>query len=102
MPNPDILKELGREKPPKLTLVGFALETDDEIQHARAKLREKNADIIVLNSLRERDAGFGGDYNAVTVLDRTGNERRFDAAPKTEIAKHIWDCIEDYRKTTWV
>ena len=101
VPNPDILLELGRNKKPSTTLVGFALETDREIEHALAKLRNKNADLMVLNSLRDDGAGFGGDSNAVTVLDRNGGQKRFGKAPKALIAIQIWDSIIEYRTGTW-
>ena len=70
----DIAAELGRRKGGRL-LVGFALETDHEGEHAAAKLEKKNLDFIVLNSLRDAGAGFGVDTNRVTLIDRAGSER---------------------------
>lgn len=71
---PDILASLGKRKRKDQVLVGFALETFDEEAHAREKLEKKNADIIVLNSLRDDGAGFGHDTNKVTLISREGNE----------------------------
>ncbi len=101
VPNPDILLELGKNKKTSTTLVGFALETDDEITRALSKLRQKNADLVVLNSLRDEGAGFGGDSNVVTILDKHGGQKRLAKASKSEIAKQIWNHIIEYRKGTW-
>lgn len=92
----DILKTLGQKKKKGQYLAGFALETQQEIDNARKKLQEKNADLIVLNSLREEGAGFGTDTNAVTLLDKTGKEERLPLADKKEIAeKIVQKIIED-------
>lgn len=88
----DIAAELGRRKGGRL-LVGFALETDHEGEHAAAKLEKKNLDFIVLNSLRDAGAGFGVDTNRVTLIDRTGSER-LPLLPKSEVAARIVDRME--------
>lgn len=88
----DIAAELGRSKGGRL-LVGFALETDDEERHAREKLRRKNFDFVVLNSLRDQGAGFRGDTNKVTILDAAGDEP-LPLLSKGEVAARIADKIE--------
>lgn len=88
----DIATELGRRKGGRL-LVGFALETDHEGEHAAAKLERKNLDFIVLNSLRDAGAGFGVDTNRVTLIDRSGAER-LPLMPKSEVAARIVDRME--------
>ena len=92
----DIAAELGRQKGDRL-LVGFALETDDEEVHAEEKLRRKNFDFIVLNSLRDAGAGFRGDTNKVTFIDRAGREE-LPLLSKREVARHIADKIETFLK----
>ena len=92
----DIAAELGRQKGDRL-LVGFALETDDEEAHAEEKLRRKNFDFIVLNSLRDAGAGFRGDTNKVTFIDRAGREE-LPLLSKREVARHIADKIETFLK----
>ena len=93
---PDILKSLGQKKTDKQVLAGFALETTNERQNALAKLQQKNADIIVLNSLRDSGAGFGKDTNKIAVFDRNGKEKSFDLKSKTAVAKDIVDYIIEY------
>lgn len=93
---PDILKSLGQKKTGKQVLAGFALETTDERQNALAKLQQKNADIIVLNSLRDSGAGFGKDTNKIVVFDRNGGEKHFDLKSKTAVAKDIVEYIIEY------
>ncbi|WP_418981991.1 bifunctional phosphopantothenoylcysteine decarboxylase/phosphopantothenate--cysteine ligase CoaBC [Alistipes sp.] len=88
----DIAAELGARKGRRL-LVGFALETHDEVAHAEEKLARKNFDFIVLNSLRDAGAGFRGDTNKVSLIDRTGREE-LPLLSKTEVAARIADRIE--------
>lgn len=88
----DIAAELGSTKGERL-LVGFALETDNEQANAEAKLAKKNFDFIVLNSLREEGAGFRGDTNKVTFIDRTGREA-LPLMSKREVAARIVEKIE--------
>lgn len=88
----DIAAELGARKGSRL-LVGFALETNDEEAHAQSKLQRKNFDFIVLNSLRDAGAGFRGDTNKVTLIDRAGSEE-LPLMSKREVAERIVDRIE--------
>ena len=92
----DIAAELGARKGSRL-LVGFALETHDEQANAEAKLAKKNFDFIVLNSLRDAGAGFRGDTNKVTFIDRSGREE-LPLMPKSEVAERIADKIESLLK----
>jgi phosphopantothenoylcysteine decarboxylase/phosphopantothenate--cysteine ligase len=89
----DILKSLGEQKKGKQVLVGFALETNNEKQNALKKLRAKNADMIVLNSLNDKDAGFGKDTNRITIFEKGGKEFQFETKTKEEVAKDIVDTI---------
>lgn len=89
----DILAELGRQKQKGQLLVGFALETNDEEKHALEKLKKKNLDLIVLNSLRDSGAGFGHDTNQVTLLNNKGEKKQFQLKSKTEVALDIIQAI---------
>lgn len=89
----DILKSLGEKKKEGQVLVGFALETNNEKQNALQKLEDKNADMIVLNSLNDAGAGFGHDTNKITIFSKDGKEFHFDKKPKQEAAKDIVDTI---------
>ena len=89
----DILKSLGSIKTKNQVLVGFALETTNEREYARKKLAEKNADLIVLNSLNDSGAGFGHDTNKITIFKRDGDEIQFETKSKDEVAKDIVDVI---------
>jgi phosphopantothenoylcysteine decarboxylase/phosphopantothenate--cysteine ligase len=89
----DILKSLGEKKKAGQVLVGFALETNNEKQHAMEKLQKKNADIIVLNSLNDTGAGFGYDTNKITIFEKGGQEFAFETKSKKEVAKDIVDTI---------
>ena len=84
--NVDIAATLGETKRPEQFSVGFALETTNELAHAQDKLRRKNFDLVVLNSLRDAGAGFGHDTNKVSVLDGAGQVLTFDLQAKTELA----------------
>ncbi len=92
---PDILKALGAVKTNDQWLVGFALETQNEQANAFQKLKDKNADMIVLNSLRDAGAGFGHDTNKVSLLGRDGSIRELPLMPKSEIAAAIVAAILD-------
>lgn len=92
----DVLKTLGENKRGNQLLVGFALETNNEESNALAKLSNKNADIIVLNSLKDEKAGFGKDTNKITIFDRHGGQRAFEAKNKNLVAKDIIDYIITY------
>ena len=89
----DILFDLGKIKKGNQLLVGFALETNNEKENALKKLHEKNADIIVLNSLNDITAGFKKDTNKITVFKKTGDEKNFETKSKELVAKDIVDSI---------
>ncbi len=93
VPTKDILATAGGMKKPGQILVGFALETDHEIENAQKKLHTKNLDLIVLNSLNDAGAGFGVATNKVTILDKSGNQYDFGVKPKSEVASDILDKI---------
>lgn len=88
MPTKDIAQALGQMKKLSQVMVGFALETFDEENHAKEKLQKKNLDFIVLNSLQDDGAGFQHDTNKVTLIDKDG-ETRFPLKSKREVAKDI-------------
>jgi phosphopantothenoylcysteine decarboxylase/phosphopantothenate--cysteine ligase len=74
-------------------MVGFAAETDDLLNHARQKLIDKNLDLIVANDILAKGAGFEGDTNVVTLLDRDGTHEQLSLLPKREIADIILDRV---------
>jgi len=88
-PTRDIAAEMGKRKKEGQVLVGFALETDNEVEHARMKLEKKNLDLVVLNSMQDRGAGFGTDTNRVTMIDREGKIDHFELKPKTQVAMDL-------------
>ena len=88
-PTPDIAKKLGELKKNNQILIGFALETSDEEENARRKLKAKNLDFIVLNSLNEIGAGFGVDTNKISIIDKDNNREDFELKPKKEVARDI-------------
>jgi phosphopantothenoylcysteine decarboxylase/phosphopantothenate--cysteine ligase len=90
---PDILRTLGSHKRPDQVLVGFALETDDELDNARRKLKRKNLDWIVLNNPTEQGAGFGPDTNRVTLLGADGSVESLPLLPKRAVADAILDRV---------
>ncbi len=85
----DIAASLGKEKRAGQVLVGFALETNDELRNAQSKLERKNFDFIVLNSLQDAGAGFGHDTNKITILRRDGSKTDFPLKTKSEAAHDI-------------
>lgn len=87
--NPDILASLGAIKKDNQLLVGFALETNNEMSNALKKLQNKNADMIVLNSLQDEGAGFGHDTNKITILDRDGSHVTLPLQSKKDVAGAI-------------
>ncbi|MDH6359248.1 bifunctional phosphopantothenoylcysteine decarboxylase/phosphopantothenate--cysteine ligase CoaBC [Parabacteroides sp. PF5-9] len=89
VPNKDIAAALGRTKHERQFLVGFALETNDALLHAKEKLQRKNLDMIVLNSLEEQGAGFKYDTNKISILDREGNQTDYPLKDKQEVANDI-------------
>jgi phosphopantothenoylcysteine decarboxylase/phosphopantothenate--cysteine ligase len=88
-PTKDIAAEMGKRKSAGQVLVGFALETDNEEEHARLKLEKKNLDLMVLNSMQDRGAGFGTDTNQVTMIDRMGNIDKYELKPKAQVADDL-------------
>ena len=94
-PTKDIAAELGKMKKDNQVMVGFALETDNEQANAQSKLQRKNLDFIVLNSLRTEGAGFRGDTNVVTLIDKERSEE-LPLMSKREVAERIVDKIENF------
>ena len=91
-PTVDILSYMGDHKSSQF-LVGFALETENEMEHAQSKLKAKNLDAIVLNSLNDRDAGFAGDKNKITFIHADGRAKAFDLKMKSAVAADIFNQI---------
>ena len=88
-PNKDIAAELGKIKKSNQLIVGFALETNDELENAKKKIQNKNLDFVVLNSLKEKGAGFGVDTNKINIIDKSGKITKFDLKQKKEVAIDI-------------
>ena len=91
--NDDILARSGGESAPGQTLVGFAAETENLLEHARRKLEAKNLDWIVANDVTAEGAGFDGDTNIVTLLGRDGQEIALPLLTKREVAERILDAV---------
>lgn len=91
--NSDIAFNLGKIKKLGQILVGFALETNNELSNAIEKLHQKNLDYIILNSLKEKGAGFQSDTNKITIVDKQGVEKRFPLKSKKEVAADIINYI---------
>ena len=89
----DILAALGMRKKGNQILVGFALETNDEENYAKGKLEKKNLDLIVLNSLKDKGAGFKSDTNKITIFNKALQKTVFEMKSKTEVAKDICEAI---------
>ncbi len=87
--NPDIAVEMGKLKTPAQLNIGFALETDNEMEYALKKLESKNFDLIVLNSLQDKGAGFRYDTNKITIADRKGRVVSYDLKSKASVARDI-------------
>ncbi len=94
VPTPDIAAALGATKTNKQILVGFALETENELQNAMEKIRKKSLDYIVLNSLRDEGAGFGYDTNKITIIDKSGNRKEYPLKSKIEVAEDILKYLQ--------
>jgi len=90
--NPDIIGEIGKNKN-NIVLVGFAMETRDLLANAREKLKKKNMDLIVANSIREDGAGFQTDTNKITILDREGDNQSLPLMTKIEAAEKILERV---------
>jgi len=95
--NKDILFSLGQSKTPMQTLVGFALETENELSNAQSKLERKNADLIVLNSLKDEGAGFAVETNKVTFISKENQPESLPLLTKAEVAKAIVNKIIELR-----
>ena len=89
VPTKDIASELGKMKKQNQILIGFALETNNEIENAKNKIQKKNLDFIVLNSLNDSGAGFNHDTNKITIIDKNNNIENFELKSKTEVAQDI-------------
>lgn len=90
----DIAAELGKQKSEKQFVVGFALETDNEVANAQQKMKKKNFDLIVLNSMQDTGAGFQHDTNKITIIDKTGNQLNFGLKSKVEVAEDIYNEVK--------
>ena len=88
----DILASVGAIKKDQF-LVGFALETENEIDNAKAKVKRKNLDLIVLNSLQDKGAGFKSDTNKITLINKDDQIQSFELKPKNEVARDIFNEI---------
>ncbi len=95
-PTRDIAAALGSMKKSSQILVGFALETHDELENAAKKLQKKNLDMILLNSLQDKNAGFGYDTNKITILDKNNNISHFGLKTKEEVAGDILNYIVEH------
>ncbi|MGD0279800.1 MAG: bifunctional phosphopantothenoylcysteine decarboxylase/phosphopantothenate--cysteine ligase CoaBC [Smithella sp.] len=91
--NPDIIAEIGKNKGSRV-LVGFAMETQNLLVNAAAKLKEKNMDLIIANNLKEDGAGFRTDTNIITIIDRTGKSESFGKMTKIEAAGEILNRVK--------
>jgi len=91
----DIASMLGKQKKSNQIMVGFALETENEVANAETKLHKKNLDMIILNSLRDKGAGFGYDTNKITVIEKHGNVLYFDLKSKKDVAEDITKLVAD-------
>ena len=97
-PTKDILASLGAIKKHQF-LVGFALETNNELENAKGKLKRKNLDAIILNSLQDKGAGFATDTNKITIIDKEFKEKSFELKSKVEVAEDIInEIVESIKK----
>lgn len=91
----DIAATFGKTKKKKQIMVGFALETNNELENARGKLERKNFDFIVLNSLRDKGAGFAGDTNKITIVRKDNKIKKFELKSKVDVAVDIVNEVEE-------
>ena len=94
VPTKDSLEALGQLKKTNQLLIGFALETDNELENAKAKIKKKNLDFIVLNSLNDAGAGFKTDTNKITIINKNNKIIKFELKSKVDVAKDILDVIK--------
>jgi len=92
--NPDILAELGEDKPSRQLLVGFSMETENLLDNAIRKLKNKNADLMVANDVSQEGAGFDVDTNIVWIIDSSGSERKLPLMSKRDVAEVILDEVK--------
>lgn len=97
IPTKDTLAELGKLKTKKQLLIGFALETENETANAKEKIKKKNLDLIILNSLNDKGAGFKTDTNKVTIIDKSNKITKFELKSKEEVAKDILKTIQNLK-----
>ncbi|MEO6903929.1 MAG: bifunctional phosphopantothenoylcysteine decarboxylase/phosphopantothenate--cysteine ligase CoaBC [Bacteroidia bacterium] len=97
IPTKDTLAELGKIKTPKQILVGFALETENELENAILKIKKKNLDLIVLNSLNDKGAGFKTDTNKITIIDKYNNSSTFELKNKSDVAIDVLNAIFKFK-----
>lgn len=95
-PVPDIIAELAKLKQPHQLLIGFAAQTGDIITPAKAKLQNKNLDMIVANPIDKPDSGFGSDNNQAIFLDKQGNQREIPQSSKLKMAHYLFDFVVGY------
>lgn len=99
VPNPDIAAALGKIKRENQVNVGFALETDDEATNAKDKCIRKSFDFIVMNSLKDKGAGFQVDTNKITIFTASGDVKEYPLKTKKEVAGDIVDAVVEVAKT---
>lgn len=97
IPTKDTLAELGKLKTKKQLLVGFALETENEVANAKEKIKKKNLDLIILNSLKDKGAGFKTDTNKITIIDKNNKITKFELKSKENVAKDILKAIQNLK-----
>jgi Phosphopantothenoylcysteine synthetase/decarboxylase len=95
--NPDIIAEIGKNKGKRI-LVGFAMETQNLLANAKAKLEKKNMDLIVANDLRQDGAGFQTDTNIITIIDNKGKTESLSKMTKIEAAEEILNRVKNLVK----
>ena len=91
----DVLGELGKQKN-KQILVGFALETENALEYAKEKIKNKNLDLIIVNTTSEKNPAFGSDFNTISIVDKHNNLVNFEFKSKTEIAKDNVEAIKAF------
>ena len=97
VPTKDTLQELGKLKKSNQLLIGFALETENEIENAKSKIKNKNLDFIILNSLKDKGAGFKTDTNRITIIDKYNKSLKFELKSKAKVAKDIVEAVKNYK-----
>jgi phosphopantothenoylcysteine decarboxylase/phosphopantothenate--cysteine ligase len=93
----DTLAELGKIKKSNQLLVGFALETENEVEHAKQKIKNKNLDLIVLNSTNDKGATFKKDTNKITIIDRYNKSEKYELKSKANVAKDILNAVLNFK-----